>query len=340
MKKYLFKILLLCLVIVHPCIAEEDSFIRVDRDDFDAWSNELDNVRFLEEERMSGSAQFSESQFHDLAEKLKEKSDEVWIIDCRQESHGLINDVAVSWCGENNWANQGKAVEEIEEEEESFSGLIGTAVMEYTSKDDLPQEGKEVFAEKWETERELVENEGFHYLRLACQDHSFPPPDVIDAFIEFAKDLEADEWLHFHCQAGSGRTGAFMTIYEMIQKPESSVEEILEHQADTGSGNLLDRASQEKSYDQKNRSVFIREVYNYIRENRDSDFETKWSDWFLDHSFDIAIEKGAKLPIDGFSSDQSVIADSFEAIDEGRATMLIGDCVYFIEVEAGNYTRE
>ena len=169
MKKHLLKIVLLCLLFVYPCIAEEEPFIRVDRDDFDAWSKELDNVRFLEEERMSGSAQFSEAQFHDLAIKLKEKSDEVWIIDCRQESHGLINDAAVSWCGENNLANQGKAAEEIEEEEESFSGLIGTTVMEYTSKDDLPQEGKEVLAEKWETERELVENEGFHYLRLDQQ---------------------------------------------------------------------------------------------------------------------------------------------------------------------------
>ena len=62
---------------------KSDVFIRVDRDDTEAWKGELDNVRFLPEERMSASAQFSEDQFHDLAVQLKEESDTVWIVDCR-----------------------------------------------------------------------------------------------------------------------------------------------------------------------------------------------------------------------------------------------------------------
>ena len=315
-------------------MAEDDSFIRIDRDDFEAWSEELANVRFLEEERMSGSAQFSEAQFLDLAGKLKERSDEVWIIDCRLESHGLINGIAVSWCGEKNALNLGKTADEVEKEEEAFSGLIGTSVMEYTSEDDHPQEGREVVVERWQTERSLVENEGFHYLRLASPDHTWPEPEAVDAFIDFAKNLKQDAWLHFHCQAGSGRTGAFMTIYEMLQKPDASVEEILQHQADTGSGNLVDRAEPEKSYEQKNRCVLAREVFNYITENRGSDFKQKWSEWFRDHSYELTIEKGADLPIEGaFSSDQLIVDDSFKAVGEGEAVVLVDDDVYFVKVE-------
>ena len=93
-----------------PVFAEV--FIRIDRDDPQAWKNNLANVRFLTEEHMSGSAQFSAEQFRTLAASLKEQSQEVWIVDCRMESHGLINGIAVSWCGEDNGANLGRTVEE------------------------------------------------------------------------------------------------------------------------------------------------------------------------------------------------------------------------------------
>lgn len=210
--------------------ASADSvFIRIDRDDPNAWKEELANVRFLQEEGMSGSAQFSETQFHDLAEKLREQSEDVWIVDCRLESHGLINGIAVSWCGVDNGANLGKTVEAVEAEEKALSCLTGTTITAYTAENDRPSEGMEISVKKWETERALAESEDMNYLRLACPDHGWPLADVIDSFIEFAGNLEGDAWLHFHCQAGSGRTGAFMTIYEMMQKAGTPVEEILQH---------------------------------------------------------------------------------------------------------------
>jgi len=120
-------ILLLSVLLLTACSGKEKEnvFIRIDRDDPNAWREELANVRFLKEERMSGSAQFSETQFLDLAERLKDQAEEVWIVDCRLESHGLMNGMAVSWCGEENGANIGKTVEEVEAEEASFSSLTG-----------------------------------------------------------------------------------------------------------------------------------------------------------------------------------------------------------------------
>jgi hypothetical protein len=328
-------ILLLSVLLLTACSGKEKEnvFIRIDRDDPNAWREELANVRFLKEERMSGSAQFSETQFLDLAERLKDQAEEVWIVDCRLESHGLMNGMAVSWCGEENGANIGKTVEEVEAEEASFSSLTGRDITAYTAEKDRPKDPLELTVEKWETERQLVENEDMHYLRLACPDHCWPPGEVIDAFIDFADGLEEEAWLHFHCQAGSGRTGAFMTIYEMMQKPEASAEEILRHQAETGSGNLLDRAAPEKSHEQKERCVLARAVYQYIRENSGSGYAVKWSSYLADHSHTEEMLVGERLGGEGFSSDPLVVTDSLEAAAAGRATVLAGEDIYFITVK-------
>ena len=312
---------------------ENRTFIRIDRDDPDAWTKELANVRFLQDERMSGSAQFSENQFDDLADQLLEQAEEVWIVDCRLESHGFVNGIAVSWCDEENDANLGKTVEEVETREKALSSLTEMTIFEYTSEEDKPDEGFEIFVETWKTERELVEAKGLHYLRLICPDHCWPPAEIIDEFIDFAKDLKKDAWLHFHCQAGSGRTGAFMTIYEMMQKPDVPVEEILKHQAETGSGNLLERSAPEKTPAQKERCVLARAVYLYIQENQETGYQTKWSDWLESHSREITLQVGETLEGSGFSSDPLVVSDSLEAKASGQATVLADHIVYFITVQ-------
>ena len=312
----------------------EETFIRIDRDDPEAWERELDNVRFLQEERMSGSAQFSTDQFRELADRLREQSENVWIVDCRLESHGMINGIAVSWCNGNNDANAGKTAKKVMAEEKRFSGLTGREVTAWTTEDDEPRDSVVLSVETWETEKALTVSEGFRYLRLACPDHCWPPAGVIDDFITFAAALEEDAWLHFHCQAGSGRTGAFMTIWEMMQRPDASVEEILQHQAETGSGNLLDRAKPEKTHAQKERCVLARAMYLYIRENRESGWKTKWSKWLREHSETVTMKVGEALERrEAFSSDPLVVNDSTEAMTPGQATVLAGDTVYFITVE-------
>jgi hypothetical protein len=124
-----------------------------------------------------------------------------------------------------------------------------------------------------------------------------------------------------------------MTIYEMMRKPGASVEEILRHQAETGSGNLEDRAKPEKSHAQKERCVLARVVYLYIRENRETGYSMKWSEWLAAHSRTLALKTGESLEGDGFSSDPLVVSDSLEASAAGRATVLSGDTVYFITVD-------
>ena len=325
-------LLALLLLSAHAYAAGDDVFIRVDRDDPDAWRRPLANVRFLPEEGMSGSAQFSVIQFGELAAALQERAEDIWIVDCRLESHGFINGIAVSWCGPDNAANLGLTAEEVEAEEAALAGIAGTSVTVWTAENDRPKAGTDLKAETWETERALTEEAGFHYLRLACPDHCWPPADVIDAFISFAKDLPGSAWLHFHCQAGSGRTGAFMTILEMMRRPDASAEEILRHQAETGSGNLLDRSAPEKSHAQKERCVLVRAMYRYIRDHQGSGFPVSWSEWLAAHSRTVTLRVGETLPGGGFSSDPLVVSDEMAALSPGQATVLAGDIVYFLTV--------
>ena len=50
-------------------------FLRVDRDDPDAWKQDLANVRYLTDENMSGSTQFSVNQFRALVPELRKSLD-------------------------------------------------------------------------------------------------------------------------------------------------------------------------------------------------------------------------------------------------------------------------
>lgn len=336
---------------------EDGVFVRIDRDDPDAWQNELSNLRFLTDGEysfktlhedlvpseegfdtlnISGSAQFSVNQFKELAPKLREYNKRVYIIDTRLESHGFINDIAYSWCGKKNAANLGKTREEIEGDEKGLSSVIGSTLTAYTAVDDEPDQAVEIEAKSWQTERELVEGEGFYYHRLACPDHCWPPAEVIDEFIEFANGIDMNNsWLHFHCQAGKGRTGAFMTIYDMMKNPGVACDDILLRQAMTGSGNLYDKSSEDSSFSQKERCVLARAVYAYIQENCKKDYIEKWSTWLEHNTQELTLKVGESKSTEGdaFSSDVAVVDDSFTATGVGEACVFADNTVYYVTVE-------
>ena len=346
-KRFLILFLAVLLLPLWAFAEGNDVYLRIDRDNVSAWKGRLANGRHLDEERMSGCAQFSKDQFQKWAAALRKKSEHVWIVDCRQETHGFINGIAVSWANTNNNANLGKTAAEVEAEEAALADLVGTTAAAYTLKEDPPKPAADLTVETWETERELVEAEGFGYLRLACPDHLWPPAEVIDEFIAFTRTLPEDAWLCFHCHAGSGRTGAFMTIWEMMQKPDATLEEILKHQADTGSSNLLSRPAPEKqtesgstgrtiSYRKRaaqDRGVMVRAVYLYIRENSAADYPVTWSDWLAAHSRTVTMQVGQKLEGEGYSSDPLVVSDALEAQAAGQVIVLTGDTVTYITVE-------
>ena len=293
---------------------EFEPFFRFDVGGPDTWSEPLQNVRFLTEGAytlkpldaekaelyglepeagpdtsgldtldISGSAEFSAEQFRELAGHIRALAPgkEVWVVDCRLESHALLNGISVSWYGDNNWANKGMTLEQAEADELArFSVLPGTVITAYAAEDNAPGESAEIDVQSWMTERELVESEGFHYLRLACNDHSWPEESAVDAFIAFVQTLDTDNvWLHFHCQAGKSRTGIFMAIYDMMKNPSVAFEDIMLRHAMSGSS-YFPYANPESDIAEVYvlRAKRVRQVYDYLRE-MNGEYTVSWSEW-------------------------------------------------------------
>ena len=291
-----------------------EPFFRFDVDSPTAWTEPLSDVRFLtegayslkplSEEKLelyglstdstpdtkgmdtlniSGSAEFSEDQFRDLASTLRELADgkDLWMIDCRIEDHALLNGISISWYGDHNWANMGMTLEEAEKDErERFGALTGKEITVYAVSDNAPGISETITVDTWMTERELVQSEGFHYLRLPCQDHSWPYEEAIDLFIDFVQSVDPDQvWLHFHCQAGKSRTGIFMAIYDMMKNPDVPFEDIMLRHAMTGSSYFpyVDESSDLVDV-YALRAKRILQVYDYIHE-MNGEYSTPWTEW-------------------------------------------------------------
>ena len=318
------RFLVLCMLggaLIFPAAGEEayQPFYRFDLDSPDAWQEPLRNGRFLTEGawhfdpldpekcadygidpdrlpsekgldslNISGSAEFSEKQFRELAGTIRSYAGDrqVWIVDCRLESHALLNGISVSWYDDHNWGNKGLTLAEAEADEQArFGALPGSTVTVYTAANNIAENPREISVESRMTEKELAESEGFHYLRLACSDHSWPQEEAVDAFIAFVDELDRtvgpdNVWLHFHCQAGKSRTGIFMAIYDMIRNPDVSFEDIMLRHAMTGSSYFpyVNETSELKDV-YALRARRIRQVYDYLHTERNSGTGILWSDW-------------------------------------------------------------
>ena len=321
MKKHIRTIIviLFAVFILSACARKEETaafkpFYRFDVDSTTAWKEPLKNTRFLTEGaysftplpeeklekygldpntvpdkkgmdtlNISGSAEFSEDQFRELAAQLRElgKGKDIYVVDCRIEDHALLNGISISWYGDHNWANKGMSLEEAEKDErERFGSLVGKTITAYTVSENVPDESAEITVDRWMTEKELVESEGCHYLRLPCQDHSWPDEEAVDLFIDLVQSIDTDQtWLHFHCQAGKSRTGIFMAIYDMMKNPDVSFDDIMLRHALTGSSYFpyVDESSDIADV-YAFRAKRIRQVYDYIQE-MDGNYTVSWSEW-------------------------------------------------------------
>ncbi len=292
--------------------AEKPPFIRIDRDDRNAWEKPLDNLRIITDHRyqfkklsskddidpdfkpseegmdtlcISGSAQFSEPQFRSLAAKLRKCAGgrTVYVFDLRRESHAIVNGRALSQYEVHNWANPGMSLEEIEkDEEERFGSMTGSKIKAYIKQDDIPKDPVTILVKNVLTEKQLVESEGFEYVRIPIKDHCWPAPEDIDTFISFVKSIDPDKvWLHFHCHAGRGRTGIMMMIYDMMKNPDVPMEDIVIRQTMLGSGNPLytEDSDSYKAPLYKEKAEMMPLMYQYIQENRDAGYAVPWSEW-------------------------------------------------------------
>ena len=58
------------------------------------------------------------------------------------------------------------------------------------------------------TENNAINKNGLKYQRFAVKDGGIPSATVIDDFVDFIKNKPEGQHLHFHCDAGEGRTSS------------------------------------------------------------------------------------------------------------------------------------
>lgn len=234
--------------------------------------------------KLSGSAQFSEKGLEAILNHLQAPPN-FYILDLRQESHGFMNGMAMSWFADKNWINVGKNLKTIEEEELNL--LQRNLRQQVHSIDERhkhhPQAHSAASFKVYQVanEQQLAHSYQLNYFRIPVTDHVKPTDENVDLFISFVKQLPKDHWLHIHCAAGRGRTTTFMSMYDMMHNAQKvSFEDILHRQALLSGFDLKASRKNWKRSFAETRLQFLQDFYNYSRHNQDG-FATSWSMYLL-----------------------------------------------------------
>lgn len=250
-------------------------------------SNYLPTRAGLNDLKLSGSGQFSVDEFKTLVQQLRKVTNgPIYDIDLRQESHGFFNNNAVSWYGLHDWGNYDKTSDSaIKDEQKRIKKALHTNVlMSPLNKNKKAVNPQTQYITTALTEKKLAQTSAVNYLRITATDHMWPSAEAIDQFIAFYKTLPEDAWLHFHCQAGIGRTTCFMAIYDILKNPTISLKDILYRQYLIG-GNYVAHTVNNPSnnnwkadyYNDKARMIQL--FYKYVQENHSNNYKMTWSIW-------------------------------------------------------------
>ena len=240
----------------------------------------------LENLHASASGQPSVAALTTLHDKIHdlEPDAKIFLIDLRQESHGFANSLPVSWYSNHNAANAGKTTAEVlKDEVKQLKSLRGvdTTFKPLGNADTQAFKPITIIPRVIQTERDASEAVGFTYERFAAADMQFPAPELVDDFIIFVANLPANAWLHFHCQAGHGRTTTFLAMYDIMRNPDLSLEDVCKRQYLLGGSNLLlePEGDDWNSKMDRDRAKKIRLFYEYVQGTRAEQIGLSWSEW-------------------------------------------------------------
>lgn len=217
---------------------------------------------------ISGSAQFTKDQLLNLKNSINK--DNICIVDLRQESHGMINDLAISFLNPYKDLNNGFTTEQTIKAENSLLNKIkiGNTIQLYKHTGIFI---KDITVDFISNESQLVTEADMQYKRFAVKDNSAPTPNIVDEFVEFIKNKPDDIHLHFHCAAGKGRTTSFMVMYQAMKNNSNlTLEQLLSYQYNIGGVNLHDNNIQYN---------FLEDFCNYVQKNKDSNYSISYSQW-------------------------------------------------------------
>jgi len=200
-----------------------------------------------------GSGQFSKRQLIYIKKIINAP---IIIVDLRQESHGFVNGLPVSWFGTKNWANKGKSTQTIDVEQQDLLNKLKNKSVISVAKILTKNSSGAVTRVKTLTlkpqlvysERYLAQQLGLGYIRFYVTDHSPPSLQQLQSFKKLVAALPKNTWIYLHCRAGVGRTTTFMLLYAIIKRGKAaSLQKIINRQISIG-GKDLEKLPAKNSY--------------------------------------------------------------------------------------------
>lgn len=227
----------------------------------------------------SGSSQFSAAGLSRIRAAVPGRK--LVIVDLREESHGFLNGLPVSWLAGDNDGNRGFSLDQVQDAEKralrELKHRESARVVRPAKKGAAQVLDPEV--EEVRSEKKLVKQAGLPYVRIPVTDHTRPLDEDVDRFLALVRRSRGAN-LHFHCKAGKGRSTTFMTMLDMVHNArELSAEEIAYRQHRLGGSNLLEGTPDEGEEENcAARAQFLRRFHEYCRTNQDG-LATPWSAW-------------------------------------------------------------
>ena len=169
---------------------------------------------------ISGSAQFLPFHIKKITNEINNKN--INIVDLRQESHGFINEMAVSFYSTEKALNNGLGVKEVIKQEDSDLKEIKLN-SEVNIHNIHGKIIKTLISQNVINEFNVAKNNGLNYIRLPVRDGHIPSPSIVDEFVKIVKSKSKKDHFHFHCKHGDGRTTTFMSMYEMMINEEGKI---------------------------------------------------------------------------------------------------------------------
>lgn len=168
------------------------------------------NTDGLDTLNISGSQQFSRNNINLITDNINTNLPFI-VIDLRQESHGFVNEIPISYENEHNNANINLSrTEVLFKEKYDLSKIKLNKTLTFYNKD------ISIIPSYVGNESKTCHDNSLSYIRITATDRIPPSPKNIDFFVKSIKKLPKDKWLHFHCKEGIGRTSTFMIFYDMM----------------------------------------------------------------------------------------------------------------------------
>lgn len=287
----------------NPCIVQDtvmnSSSVKNYRDSksiLNAMQMQKGNTIGLDKLNLSGSGAPSGAGFKEIVSDIKRasrnKAKNIIDVDLRQESHGYLNDNAITLTTENDWVNKGKAREEILDNESRWLDNLGQQQMienvlsPAQFKKHFFQAGKTYLVKKVSDEKDAATAAHMQYFRLTVTDHMAPDNIDVDRFVDLVKKVKPDTWIHVHCRGGDGRTTTFMVMYDMLRNADkASLDDIVKRQAAViPHYNVMEtvRKNPEMTELYEKRAEFIKKFYVFAQEYL-KDSSLVWSEWNKSH---------------------------------------------------------